>query len=153
MLLLGKRMAPQVANDVINNCLNGNLFNFVQDTVSYHRPAVNIAETNQTYEIEVTLPGFKRDEIKVNVDKNTLTIVAEKQVETVSSTEVENETPNVEKKYKVREFAYNAFKRMFELPEVVDVEGIVAKNENGILVISLPKKQEHVKVFRNIEIA
>lgn len=151
MLLLGKRMAPQVANDVINNCLNGNLLNFVHDTVSYHRPAVNVAETNQTYEIEVTLPGFKREEIKVNVEKNTLTIVAEKQTET-TATEVENDATYSEKKYKVREFAYNAFKRLFELPEIVDVEGIMAKNENGILTITLPKKQEHVKVFRNVEI-
>ncbi len=95
-------------------------------------PAVNISETDDAYTLEVAAPGLKRDDFQINLDHNVLTIAAEQKTE------------NEEKKenYKRREFAYTSFKRSFTLPNAADVEGIEAKYEDGVLHITLPKKEE-----------
>lgn len=92
--------------------------------------AVNIAEDTDRFDIEVALPGFEKEQISVLFDKLLLTISAEKPA-------TANETmPN----YRRREFAVSNFKRTFELPKnVVDAQHIVARYDNGILYVTLPK--------------
>lgn len=92
--------------------------------------AVNIAEDTDRFDIEVVLPGFEKEQISVLFDKLLLTISAEK-----PATDSET-TPN----YRRREFAIGSFKRTFELPKnVVDAQHIVARYNNGILYVTLPK--------------
>lgn len=96
-------------------------------------PAANIHETPEAYHIELNVPGRNKEDFKVNVDKDLLTVSFEKKEET-----------NTEKNGKSirREFTYNSFKRSFSLDETVDTSNIQARYDNGILKIELPKKEE-----------
>lgn len=109
-------------------------------------PAVNVKETNDDFRIEVAAPGMKRDDFKVELDNNVLTI----------SSELENSHEERDKdgKYTRREFSYQSFQRSFSLPES-KVEGnkISAKYSDGILHVTVPKKEEaRVKPARQITV-
>lgn len=93
---------------------------------------VNIRETEKSYEIEVVAPGMDKGDFKVNIDNNLLTISAEKKAETTK----ENE------RMVRKEFTYKSFARTFTLDETINAENILAKYENGVLKIELPKKEE-----------
>lgn len=112
------------------------LFNWENNnfsTTSTTLPSVNIKETTDTYEVEVAAPGLVKSDFKVTLDGNLLTISSEKQ------SQKENEQENFTR----REFSYQSFQRSFELPKnVVDEENISARYENGLLQLSIPKKEE-----------
>lgn len=96
-------------------------------------PAVNVKETNDEFEIEVAAPGMKKDDFKVNLENNVLTIESEKKEE-----QKQNEGD-----YTRREFSYQSFKRSFNIPEnQVNGDHIEAKYNEGILCITLPKREE-----------
>lgn len=108
-------------------------------------PSVNIRETADNYEVEVAAPGMEKKDFKVTLDDNLLTISSSKQ-------------QNQEKKednYTRREFSYQSFQRSFELPKnVVDEDKIIARYENGLLHLTIPKREEaKQKAPRTIEIA
>jgi HSP20 family protein len=107
-------------------------------------PSVNIKENADAYEVEVAAPGFDKSDFKLEINHDLLTISSEKRVE--------NETKEGEQ-YTKREFSYQSFCRSFSLPQTADGERIVANYENGILRISIPKKEEaKPKPARMIEI-
>ena len=93
---------------------------------------VNIKEGKDSYQIEVVAPGLDKADFKLNVDQNLLTISAEKK----------NETKSENDKQIRREFNYQSFKRTFTLDDSIETDKIDAKYENGVLHISLPKKEE-----------
>lgn len=102
----------------------------------FNVPPVNISETNDNYELEFNAPGRKKEDFKITVDKNILTVSFEKK-----------EEPKEENRQFIkREFSTPSFKRSFTLDEKINAEGINAKYENGILYLALPKKEE-VKVM------
>jgi len=93
-------------------------------------PAVNIAEDEEGYQIEIAVPGLAKEDINIEFDNGKLTI---------SSNKKETEP----KKYTTREFNYEGFKRTFSIPkQKVDDSNIVAKYENGVLQVVLPKREE-----------
>jgi HSP20 family protein len=97
-------------------------------------PAVNIRETNENFEVEMAAPGMNKEDFRINLDNNVLTISSEKQNR--------NEEKDGEK-YSRREFSYESFQRTFHLSkDVVDYENIQAKYENGVLRLLIPKKEE-----------
>ena len=97
-------------------------------------PAVNIRETAEHFEVEMAAPGMNKEDFKIELEGNELRITSEK--------EQENEMKEGER-YTRREFSYQSFQRSFTLPkEVVDVEQIHAKYENGVLRLLIPKKEE-----------
>ena len=97
-------------------------------------PAVNIKETNDHFEVEVAAPGMKKDDFKVEVDNNVLTISSERKEE--------NEEKQ-EGKFNRREFSYQSFQRSFHLAkEVVDSDNIEAKYQDGVLSLRIPKREE-----------
>ena len=108
-------------------------------------PAVNIRETAEHFEVEMAAPGMNKEDFKIELEGNELRITSEK--------EQENEMKEGER-YTRREFSYQSFQRSFTLPkEVVDVEQIHAKYENGVLRLLIPKKEEaKQKPARMIEI-
>jgi HSP20 family protein len=108
-------------------------------------PAVNIKENEDSFMIEVAAPGLTKEDFKVNLDQNRLTISSEK-------SEEKNET---EEKYSRREFSYQSFQRSFTLPEgTVDGDKIAARYNDGILQVTLPKREEiKPKPARTIEIS
>lgn len=97
-------------------------------------PAVNIKETGDSFLVEMAAPGMKKEDFKVELDNNLLTIRSEKDYDRVDK---EGE------RYTRREFSYQSFQRTFQLPQdVVDAEHIEAKYENGLLRLLIPKKEE-----------
>jgi len=108
-------------------------------------PSVNIKESNDGFDVEVAAPGFTKNDFKIELNHDLLTISSEK--------EVENETKEGQA-FTLREFSYQSFSRSFTLPNTADSEKIGAKYENGILRISIPKKEEaKPKPARQIAIA
>jgi HSP20 family protein len=98
-------------------------------------PAVNVRETSEEYIIDVAAPGMKRDEFKIELDNNVLTISSER------GTKHEEHDEN--RNYTRREFNYQSFQRSFTLPEnKVEGEKISARYADGILHIVVPKKDE-----------
>ncbi len=97
-------------------------------------PSVNIVEKDDSFEVEMAAPGMEKKDFSIELENNLLTISSEKKME------------NVEKegdKFHKREFSYQSFQRSFTLSkEVVDADKIQAKYENGILRLSIPKKEE-----------
>lgn len=110
-------------------------------------PAVNIRETNDDFSIEVAAPGMKRDDFKVELDNNILSISSQR--------EEHNEEKDQAGNYTRREFSYQSFQRSFTLPEnKVEGEKIVARYADGILQVTVPKKEEaKVKPAKQIAVA
>lgn len=105
-------------------------------------PAANIVEEDKQFSIEVAAPGLKKDQFKINLDKNLLTI----------SAEVEDKQEEG-KEYNRREFSYGSFERSFTVPESVKSDNISADYDNGILRVKLPKKEEEMKVSKEIKVS
>ena len=95
-------------------------------------PAANVHETPAAYVLEIKAPGRNKEDFKVNLENDLLTVSYEKK---------EENTTEGQKTIR-REFHYNGFKRSFSLDEKIDASNILAKYENGILKIDLPKKPE-----------
>ncbi len=107
-------------------------------------PAVNIKDNTENFELELAVPGMKKDDFSVEIDNDVLTI----------SSEVQTENEENKDNYTRKEFSFTSFKRAFTLPDTVDGAKIDAKYEDGILRLILPKKQEALpKPKRMIEIA
>lgn len=97
-------------------------------------PSVNIQETEENFLVEVAAPGRSREDFQIELDNEILTISSEDKKE--------NEVKENNGKYTRREFSYSSFKRSFSLPETIDSEKIAATYKNGVLEITLPKKEE-----------
>ena len=108
-------------------------------------PAVNVKENDDAFMIEVAAPGMTKEDFKVNYDNGKLTI----------SSERKNEKNNEGENYTRREFSYQSFQRSFTVPEnVVNGDKIGASYKDGILIISLPKREEvKPKPSREIKIS
>ncbi len=99
-------------------------------------PAVNIVEQKDEYLVSLAAPGLKKDDFNINVDGNMITISSEKE-------------ENKEEKGKLftrKEYNYSSFSRSFTLPEEINKEKIEAKYEEGVLKISLPRKEGSKKL-------
>lgn len=109
-----------------------------------HLPAVNIKENEKDFELELAVPGRKKEDFNIEVDKDVLTI----------SSEVKHEDEVKEENYTRREFGFSSFKRAFTLPETIDSDKIKADYKNGLLKFVLPKKEEALpKPKRMIELS
>lgn len=107
-------------------------------------PSVNIKESDDDFEVEVAAPGFTKNDFRVELNHDLLTVSSEK--------EVQNETKDGQQ-FTQREFSYQSFSRSFTLPNTVDGEKISASYENGILKVLIPKREEaKPKPARTIEI-
>lgn len=106
-------------------------------------PSTNILETEKDFKLQMAVPGVDKKDIKIDLEKNILNISSEKPAE-----EKENEGV----KYTRREFLYGTFCRSFTLPETIDAEKINAEVKDGILTVTLPKKEE-ARVSKQIKIS
>jgi HSP20 family protein len=93
-------------------------------------PAVNVKETEKTFEIEVAAPGLTKKDFHISADNGVLTITSEKQ----------DEKEEKENNYTRKEFSYSSFSRSFTLPENVNEEDVKAYYEDGILKLHMAKK-------------
>lgn len=99
-------------------------------------PAVNITEHKEEFLVSLAVPGMKKDDFKIDLDGNLLTISSEK----------EENKEEKDKKFTRKEYNYSCFSRTFTLPEEINKEKIEAKYEDGILKIGLPRKEEAKKL-------
>jgi HSP20 family protein len=98
-------------------------------------PLVNIRETKDSFEVEMAAPGMEKKDFRITLEGNSLTITSQK----------ENEETKNDEGYSRREFSYQSFTRSFMLPkEVVKAEEIMARYDNGLLLLTIPK-HEHAK--------
>ena len=105
-------------------------------------PSVNVKEDEKCYELDFAVPGLKKDDFKIEVDRGVLTISAE-------STSEKEET---DKKYTRKEYNYSSFSRSFTLPDNVNEEQLEAKYEDGVLKVVLTKKEEEKSNKKTINI-
>lgn len=109
-----------------------------------HRPAVNVSESAEGFEIELAAPGLNREDFQLKVEEDVLIISAQKQAA--------GETPE-NGRYSRREFSYSTFERSFRLPDSIDPAAIQASYNQGILRVTLGFKPETKPVVRTIEVA
>lgn len=95
-------------------------------------PAANFKENDQTYEIELAVPGMSKEDLKIGLENNRLTVSAEKKAEKEEK----------EKDYTRREFSFSSFSRSFSLPENVNQDAVNASYADGVLHLSVPKLAE-----------
>lgn len=99
-------------------------------------PAVNITEDGKEYKVELAAPGLKKEDFKIDIDGNMLTISSEKEVNKEEK----------DKEFTRKEYSYSSFSRSFTLPDEIKKDKIGAKYEDGVLKISLPRKEEAKKL-------
>jgi len=133
-------------NNSLSNFNNAfdSIFNdtFFSDRLMTRVPAANISETADRFHIELAAPGLKKEDFKLKLERDVLTISAEQA----------NQDEALERNYAKREFSYSSFVRAFTLPESANAEGIEAKYIDGVLCIDIPKREEAKMVTRQIEI-
>lgn len=137
---------PSIFDDFFNDEFMG-----IPVSRQFATPAVNIREEEKQFDIEIAAPGMTKNDFKININQNgELTILLEK-------TKEEKESDAKEEKRHTwlrREFAYSSYSQSFTIPDEVDESQITAKMENGVLNITLPKKEQVIQepVTRQIEI-
>lgn len=104
----------------------------VQTSTFKHFAPANVKEVENGYELELVVPGFTKEDLKIDLNQEILTI----------SAEVKKETEEKKEKYVRREHQLQSFKRSFTLEKTIDTEAISAQFVNGILTLNLPKKAE-----------
>jgi HSP20 family protein len=126
-------------NDVFESIINDTFFN---DRMVARVPAVNISETEDHFHVELAAPGLKKEDFKINLDRNVLNVSVEQQTENSDN----------QKNYSKREYSYNSFVRSFTLPDSANPESIEAAYTDGILKIAIAKREEAKQIRRQIEI-
>lgn len=121
------RLAPSLFSDFLTDF----------PTRSTYSPKVDVVETENAYEVSVSLPGFKKEDIKVEIDENKLTISGERKWE--------KKEEDKNKKFHLVESEYGSFTRAFTLPNQVNAGGIEAKFQDGILQLNIPKENKEQK--------
>ena len=106
-------------------------------------PAVNITENKDDYKVSVAAPGLKKDDFKIDLEGNMLTVSCERQ----------DSKEDKEARYTRKEYSYSSFQRSFALPEEINQEKIEATYEDGVLKVVLPKKDEAKKMALSKHIA
>ncbi|WP_423149224.1 Hsp20/alpha crystallin family protein [Rubrolithibacter danxiaensis] len=134
----GNALSPWY-NDIFESLFNDS---FVSDRLTSRVPAVNIAETENEFHIELAAPGLKKEDFKINLEKHVLSISAEKKTENTEQN----------KKYNRREYSYNSFVRSFTLPDTIDHANIEAEYVDGVLKINVAKKEEAKNLTREIAV-
>lgn len=126
-------------SDVFNAIANDS---FINDRLLTKVPAVNIAETENEFHIELAAPGLKKEDFKISLDKDVLSVSVEKKSESTDET----------KKYSKKEYSYKSFVRSFTLPDSVDHNKIDAEYTDGILKLVVAKKEEAKIQSREISV-
>ena len=107
----------------------------VPDAPRHFRPAVDVRETDAAFVVATDLPGVSADDIAVDVEKDVLVIRAQR------ATESDAAEPGAGEGYRVRERFRGTYERRFTLPETVDADAIEAQLADGVLTLTLPKRE------------
>lgn len=143
------RKAPEnfirTVNDEISSLLNRHFDSYfpeaayLEEMDKYSIP-VEVSDKGRDYEIKAELPGVKKEDLDIDIDKNYIIINAKKEEETIEG----------EKTYKKSEFKYGEFSRTVYFPEEIDVDKTEAKLEHGILKIHASKRYSEKDVKKKL---
>lgn len=131
----GNPVLTRIFNDVLEDSLWNNTRTWT--------PATNIISKEDGYQLELAVPGYNKNDIKVEVDKGVLHI----------STQQEKKNEESNEHYTRKEFMLSSFSKSFHLTDDIDEEKIAASFENGVLRVALPKKEVQVVKSKQIEIS
>jgi len=107
-------------------------------------PAANIVEQADSFLLEIAAPGLKKDDFKIHLENSVLTI----------SADIEDEKQEEGKNYTRKEFYYGSFSRSFTLPKTINLETIKADYQEGILKVTMPKREEaKLEIKKEIKIS
>lgn len=134
--------------DWLNNWFDDNFFNTpVMAQTTTTAPAVNVKEDNKQYVMEVAVPGLKKEQVNMSIDKDGYLTL---------SIENKNEQKDENKKehYLRREFSYTSYRQSYALPDNVNADKIEANVADGVLKVVLPKveKKEEKEAVKHIEV-
>ena len=118
---------PSLINEFFNDDFGMNFLNR-----SHSVPSVNSLENNDSFEIDLAVPGMKKEDFNIELNDKVLVISSE------TSNTMEND------KMRLNEFNFSSFQRSFRIPDSVDHDKIKANYKNGILKIKLPKRKESI---------
>ena len=118
---------PSLINEFFNDDFGMNFLNR-----SHSVPSVNSVENNDSFEIDLAVPGMKKEDFTIELNDKVLVISSE------TSNTMEND------KMRLNEFNFSSFQRSFRVPDSVDLDKIKASYKNGILKIKLPKRKESI---------
>lgn len=116
----------------VDNFFNTTLAQVMGSDFTLSSPAVNIVEFDDRFEMHLAAPGLDKSDFNLRLENGSLVISAEKQTENTENTP----------KYTRKEFGYQNFRRSFSLDDQINTEKISATYANGVLTVSLPKKEE-----------
>ena len=147
----GNSTMPSTFTGLVDQLFQDNLTRFFTDDFwgsgngsrSFQVP-VNIKETDKTYEMELVAPGLKKEDLKLNVSNDMLTVSFEHKEE--------NNQENENEGWLKREYRHQSFSRSFSLDDTIDANKISAKYQDGLLHLSLPKKEGAQKIAKNIQV-
>ena len=118
---------PSLINEFFNDDFGMKFLNR-----SHSVPSVNSLENNDSFEIDLAVPGMKKEDFTIELNDKVLVISSE------NSNTIEND------KMRLNEFNFSSFQRSFRVPDSVDQDKIKANYKNGILKIKLPKRKESI---------
>jgi|TARA_B100001079_G_scaffold5491_1_gene4646 HSP20 family protein len=128
---------PSLMNEFFNDDLRMNFFNRRHSV-----PSVNSVENNDSFEIDLAVPGMKKDDFTIELNDKILVISSD------------NSNYDQNERTRLNEFNYSSFQRSFRVPESVELDKIKANYKNGILKIKLPKRKDSItKPNRVIDIS
>lgn len=136
-------LVDSVFNNTLSRFFNDDFWGF-NGIVSSSQVPVNIRETDKTYEMEVVAPGLRKEDFNVSISDNMLTVSFEHKQE--------NKEENKSEGYLRQEYRMQSFSRSFTLDDTVDADKISAQYKDGVLHLSLPKKEGAQKITKSIEI-
>ncbi|MDO9511895.1 MAG: Hsp20/alpha crystallin family protein [Bacteroidales bacterium] len=132
---------PDLFDEFFGKGFDNNLY---QPKTQSSIPAVNILENDNSFILEVAAPGLKKEDFRIDVEHDKLIVSSEKE---------QDESREDEGKYRRKEYYYASFRRVFTLPDTVNHDSIEAKHQDGILLITIPKREESkIKPPRTIQI-
>ena len=131
------KVFPSLMNEFFNDDFRMNVINN-----NHSVPSVNSIENDNSFEIDLAVPGMKKDDFTIQLNDKVLVISSE------NKNSVENNS------MRLNEFNYSSFQRSFTVPETVELDKIKANYKNGILKVKLPKKKDSItKPNRVIDIS
>ena len=116
----------------IDNLFHSTLADVIGSDNTVSSPSVNIVEHDSHYMLDLAAPGLTKQDFNISIEQDHLVISAEKK----------SEKEETEGRFTRREFSYGSFKRSFHLDDKINREGITAAYEDGVLKVTLPKKEE-----------
>lgn len=134
-------IAPRTIGGMIEDMFQ-NGWNRFNEEISAIAAPVNIQETDKGYDLQVVAPGLKKEDIKVSVEKNVLSI----------SYDHKEENKEQEAKWLRNEHRTRSFKRSFTLNDKIDATRINARYADGILYLTLPKKEQAEQQAQEISV-